>query len=95
MVDLIAQEQHASNDEADGFMETPCQYTRRKKQPGLKHPVSAVSAVARVCHRYRNTHSDQLTGSTGTDMVLDLDTPWHTMTCTCGIAGTHRYFIMG
>ena len=44
MVDLIAQEQHASDDEADGFMEAPCWYMRRKKQPGPKHPVSSAAS---------------------------------------------------
>jgi hypothetical protein len=44
MADLIAQEQHASDDEADGFMEAPHWYMRRKKQPGPKHPVSSAAS---------------------------------------------------
>jgi hypothetical protein len=36
-----------------------------------------------------------VTGSAGMGMVLDFDTPQHTVTHTRGIAGTHRYFIMG
>jgi hypothetical protein len=45
MADLIAQEQHASDDEGNGFTEAPHRYTRRKKQQGSKCPVSAASSI--------------------------------------------------
>ena len=51
--------------------------------------------IHRVRHGYRNTRGDRVTGSAGTGTVLDFDTPRHTVTRTCGIAGTHGYFIMG
>jgi hypothetical protein len=46
MVDLIAQEQHASDNEGDSFMEVPHHYAKRKQHPGSKHPVSAASSIA-------------------------------------------------
>ena len=49
----------------------------------------------RVCHGYSNTCGDWVTGSTGMGTVLDFDTPWHTVTRTYGITGTHGYFIVG
>ena len=49
----------------------------------------------RVHHGYRNTHGDWVMSSVGMGTVLNFDTLRHTVTHTCGIAGTHRYFIMG
>ena len=46
MVDLIAQEQHASDNEGDSFTEIPHHYAKRKQHPRLKHPVSAASSTA-------------------------------------------------
>ena len=46
MVDLIAQEQHTSENEGDSFTEVPHWYARRKQQRGLKHPVSIASSIA-------------------------------------------------
>ena len=46
MADLITEEQHASDNEGDGFTETPCQYTWRKQQPRSKCLVSAASSIA-------------------------------------------------
>ena len=34
--------------------------------------------MIRACHRYGNTCSDQVMGTTGTGTVLDFSTPWHT-----------------
>src|ERR1700691_881433 len=46
MTCLIAQEQYASDDEGNSFMEAPHQDAKRKWHPGSKHPVSAASSIA-------------------------------------------------
>ena len=43
MANLIAQEQHASDNDQDGFMEAPHQCAKKKQLPG---PISAASSIA-------------------------------------------------
>ena len=45
----------------------------------------------RVLHRYGNTHGVFKMGNTGTNMVLDFNTPWHTVYPYRSIVGMHRY----
>jgi len=46
MANLIAQELHASDDEADSFTKAPCWDGSRRKQHEMKHLVGAASSVA-------------------------------------------------